>query len=136
MPMTFSRRRRTLAVGAVAATSTLLLTGCGGLAEGDVTRVAEQFAAGDATARCDLLAPGTFAALMDQESTSCEEAIEQVDLGSGDVMEVGVWGEEAQARLSDDTLFLTHTPGGWRVFAAACVPQGQDQPYDCEVESA
>ena len=47
-----------------------------------------------------------------------------------------MWGEEAQAKLSDDTLFLTHTPAGWRVFAAACVPQGQEQPYDCEVESA
>jgi hypothetical protein len=117
-------------------TATLLLTGCGGLAEGDVRRVAEDFAAGDARARCDLLAPGTFAMLVEDESMSCDEAIEQVDIGSGDVTEVGVWGEEAQAKLSDDTLFLTHTPAGWRVFAAACVPQGQDQPYDCEVESA
>jgi hypothetical protein len=132
--MTSSRRRRTLAGGAL--TATLLLTGCGGLAEPEVMRVAEEFATGDAAARCDLLAPGTFSTLVEEGSTSCEEAIEQVDIGSGDVMEVGVWGEEAQAKLSDDTLFLTHTPAGWRVFAAACVPQGQDQPYDCEVESA
>jgi hypothetical protein len=132
--MTPFRQRRALAAGAV--TATLLLTGCGGLAEGDVERVAEEFATGDAAARCELLAPGTLAALVEEESTSCEEAIEQVDIGSGDVTEVGVWGEEAQAKLSDDTLFLTHTPAGWRVFAAACVPQGQDQPYDCEVESA
>jgi hypothetical protein len=130
------RCRRRPALAAAAAAALLLLTGCGGLAEGDVARVAENFAAGDAAARCDLLAPGTFAALVGDESTSCEEAIEQVDIGSGDVLEVGVWGEEAQAKLSDDTLFLTHTPAGWRVFAAACVPQGQDQPYDCEVESA
>ena len=132
--MTSTRQRRTLAAGAV--TATLLLTGCGGLAEGDVERVAEDFATGDAAARCELLAPGTLAALVEEESTSCEEAIEQGDIGSGDVMEVGVWGEEAQAKLSDDTLFLTHTSAGWRVFAAACVPQGQEQPYDCEVESA
>ena len=132
--MTSSRERRCLALGAV--TATLLLTGCGGLAEGDVMRVAEEFAAGDAAARCDLLAPGTVAALVEDESTSCEEAIEQVDIGSGDVTDVGVWGEEARAKLSDDTLFLTHTPAGWRVFAAACAPQRQDRPYDCEVESA
>lgn len=132
--MSLSRQRRSLALGAV--TATFLLTGCGGLAEGDVTRVAQEFAAGDAAARCDLLAPAAFAALMEEGSASCEEAIEQVDVGSGDVVEVGVWGEEAQARLGDDTLFLTHTPAGWRVFAAACTPQGQDQPYDCEVESA
>ena len=131
--MTSSRSRRTLSLSAVAAT--LLLTGCGGLAEGDVARVAEEFATGDAAARCDLLAPAAFAALV-EESASCEEAIEQIDIGSGDVTEVGVWGEEAQAKLSDDTLFLTHTPAGWRVFAAACTPQGQEQPYDCEVESA
>ena len=133
MPMTSSRQRRSIALGVMTAT---LLTGCGGLAEPEVERVAEEFAAGDAAARCDLLAPGTFAALVEDESTSCEEAIEQFDVGSGDVVEVGVWGEEAQARLSDDTLFLTHTPAGWRVFAAACSSQGQDQPYDCEVESA
>ena len=132
--MPCSRRRRTIAAGAV--TATVLLTGCGGLAEGDVAEVAADFAAGDAAARCDLLAPATLASLVGEESTSCEEAIEQVDIGSGEVTEVGVWGEEAQAKLSDDTLFLTHTPAGWRVFAAACVPQGQDQPYDCEVESA
>jgi hypothetical protein len=132
--MTSSRRRRTLVAGAV--TVTLLLTGCGGLAEGDVAEVAADFAAGDATARCDLLAPATVAALVEEDATPCEEAIEQVDIGSGELMEVGVWGEEAQAKLSDDTLFLTHTPAGWRVFAAACVSQGQDQPYDCEVESA
>jgi hypothetical protein len=132
--MTSSGRRRTITAGAV--TATLLLTGCGGLAEGDVAEVAADFAAGDAAARCELLAPATLASLVEEESTSCEEAIEQVDIGSGDVMDVGVWGEEAQAKLSDDTLFLTHTPAGWRVFAAACVPQGQEQPYDCEVESA
>ena len=132
--MSSPTRRRMLALGAV--TSALLLSGCGGLAEGDVARVAADFAAGDAAERCDLLAPGTLAALVGEESASCEEAIEQVAIGSGDVMEVGVWGEEAQAKLSDDTLFLTHTPAGWRVFAAACVPQGQDQPYDCGVESA
>jgi hypothetical protein len=134
MPMTSSRQRRSLALGAV--TATLLLTGCGGLAEGDVTRVAADFAAGDAAARCELLAPAALSALVEEASTSCEEAIEQVDLGSGEVMDVGVWGEEAQAKLSDDTLFLTHTPAGWRVFAAACIPQGEDRPYDCEVESA
>ena len=132
--MTFSPGRLTVALGA--GTASLLLTGCGGLAEPEVMRVAEEFAAGDAAARCELLLPATYAALVEEGATSCEEAIEQVDIGSGDVLEVGVWGEEAQARLSDDTLFLTHTPAGWRVFAAACVPQGQEQPYDCEVESA
>ena len=41
-----------------------------------------------------------------------------------------VWGEEAQARLTDDTVFLTRTADGWRVTAAACRSQGADLPYD------
>ena len=114
----------------------LTLTGCGGLSEDDVRGVAADFAAGGADERCDLLAPGTLAALMEAESASCAEAIERVPLGSGEVTEVQVWGEEAQAKLSDDTLFLTRTTSGWRVMAAACTPQGPERPYDCQVEGS
>ena len=45
-----------------------------------------------------------------------------------------VWGEEAQARLTDDTFFLTRTADGWRVTAAACRSRGADLPYTCRVE--
>ena len=126
-------RRRTLLVGAV--TATLLLSGCGGLSDDDVRRVAADFAAGGPGERCELLAPSTHAALS-EESASCEDALEEIGPGSGTVTEVAVWGEEAQARLSDDTLFLTRTSSGWRVLAAACRAQGQDEPYDCQVEGA
>lgn len=114
----------------------LLLTGCGGLSDDDVRGVAADFAAGGAGERCDLLAPGTLAALVEEESATCEEAIEGVPLGSGEVTEVQVWGEEAQAKLRDDTLFLTRTTSGWRVMAAACTLQGPDRPYDCQVEGS
>ena len=126
-------RCRTLAVGAAAA---LLLTGCGGLSDDEVGRVAADFAGGDPGERCELLAPATLAALVEAESSSCEDALEQMPVGSGEVTEVQVWGEEAQAKLSDDTLFLTRTSSGWRVMAAACRPQGQDQPYECQVEGS
>ena len=131
--MPLRRQRRALAT---LGSAVLLLTGCGGLSDDEVGRLAEQFAGGDAGARCDLLAPGTLAALVENESAPCEDAIEDVPLGSGDVMSVAVWGEEAQAKLSDDTLFLTHTSTGWRVMAAACRPQGQDKPYDCRLEES
>lgn len=131
--MTSSRRRPTLALGALA--GTLLLGGCGGLSDGDVRRVAADFAAGAAAQRCELLAPSTYAAVV-EESGSCEAALEENPPGSGEVTEVAVWGEEAQAKLSDDTLFLTRTSSGWRVMAAACTPQGQDQPYECQVEGS
>ena len=118
------------------AVATLLLAGCGGLSDDEVGRVAADFAAGDPAERCALLAPGTVAALTGEESSSCEEALEQLPLGSGEVTEVQVWGEEAQAKLSDDTLFLTRTSSGWRVMAAACSAQGSELPYDCQVEGS
>jgi hypothetical protein len=114
----------------------LLLTGCGGLDVEEVEKVAADFAGGEGAAQCELLAPGALAALVEEESSSCEEAIGQVPLGSGAVMEVAVWGEEAQAKLSDDTLFLTRTSDGWRIAAAACTPQSADQPYDCQLEAS
>jgi hypothetical protein len=49
------------------------------------------------------------------------------------VVESSVWGDEAQVRLSDDTLFLTHTSAGWKVVAAGCTPNG-DLPYECRLE--
>jgi hypothetical protein len=127
------RRRHAWAVQGAAV---LLLAGCGGPSDDDVRRLAEEFAAGDTVARCDLLAPGTRAAVVEEEQSSCEEAIEHLPLGSGDLMAVAVWGEEAQAKLGDDTLFLTRTSAGWRVTAAACRPQGQDKPYECRLEGS
>ena len=47
-----------------------------------------------------------------------------------------MWGEEAQVRLSDDTLFLTRTADGWRVSAAACTAQGAELPYECQLEAS
>jgi hypothetical protein len=52
-------------------------------------------------ARCELLAPNTRAALV-EEASGCEEAIQQIPLGSGEVASVEVWGEEAQVRLADE----------------------------------
>jgi hypothetical protein len=128
--MTGDARRLSVTAGLVAV---LLLTGCGGLSDAEVRAVATDFAAGDAAERCELLASGTLAALVDEESATCAQALEQVPVGSGEVTEVQVWGEEAQAKLSDDTLFLTRTSSGWRVMAAACTPRGQEKPYDCQV---
>jgi hypothetical protein len=127
------RQRRALATLGAAV---VLLTGCGGVSDDEVSRLAEQFAGGDAATRCDLLAPDTLAALVEEETSPCEDAIGAVPLGSGHLMSVAVWGEEAQAKLSDDTLFLTHTSAGWRVMAAACRSQGPDKPYDCRLEGS
>jgi hypothetical protein len=124
------------AVAALAAAA-LLLSGCGDLSSDDVARTARAFATAEAdpAARCALLSENTLAALVEDEGASCEDALPDIPVGSGDVVEVEVWGEEAQAKLSDDTLFLTRTSGGWRIAAAACRSQGPDLPYECQVEA-
>ena len=124
--------RAALAVLCVAG---LLLTGCSSMQQPEVEDVATTFedAGADPATRCDLLAPATLAALEEEESTSCAEAIEQVPLQGGDVESVQIWGGDAQVRLSGDTLFLTETRAGWRVTAASCRSKGE-APYDCEVE--
>ena len=111
------------------------LGGCAGTQEPEVRQVAAAFGDPDTApaARCDLLAPATVSVLMDEESTDCADAITRIPLGGGPVESVEVWGQDAQVRLADDTLFLTRTPSGWRVAAASCRPGG-DGPYRCELE--
>jgi hypothetical protein len=121
---------------AAAAAAAVLLSGCGDLDADAVEDVASTFAAGDASTRCGLLAPNTLVGLLEEEGSACEEAIAALPLGTGTPRSVEVWGEEAQVKLADDTLFLTRTSEGWRVMAAACRSQGAEQPYDCQVEGA
>jgi hypothetical protein len=108
--------------------------GCSSADEPQVRDVASSFAGGDPQARCELLAPPTLTALA-QEESSCPEGIAQLPLGSGDVVSVEVWGEDAQVRLTDDTLFLTRGDAGWQVSAAACEPGGEG-PYTCQLEGS
>ena len=98
--MQASTRWRAVVLGLLAAPA-LLLSGCGGLSGTGVEQAAARFAAGDAAARCDLLAPATADSLVAEESTSCPEAIGVLPLGRGAVESVAVWGEEAQVKLAD-----------------------------------
>ncbi|MGY1813732.1 hypothetical protein [Blastococcus sp. SYSU D00820] len=127
--------RRTTALGA-AVGAALALGGCAELQEPDVEHTATSFAdaSADAALRCALLAPETLRALELDEESPCAQAIGEVPLGGGPVESVEVWGEEAQVRLSGDTLFLTRTPDGWRVTAASCTPAGEGR-YDCRLEA-
>lgn len=115
-----------------------LLLSVGGCASGEepaVEQVAADFSdpGTDPAARCALLSPGTAAALEEDEGTECTDAVGEVPVGTGPVESVTVWGGAAQVRLAGDTLFLTSTPGGWRVTAADCRPDG-DGPYHCRLE--
>ncbi len=97
---------RGLAVVGLAATAPL--TGCAGLEEDDVGRVAGAFEdpAAAPAERCALLAPSTLQTLEAEESAPCADVIGQVPLPGGAVEAVEVWGGDAQVRLSGDTVFL------------------------------
>jgi len=122
----------------LAAGLSALLAGCGSVEDDGVRTVVAAFADPGASARerCDLLAPATLTTLENDEEAPCAEALPQLPLGTGAVESVEVWGEEAQARLSDDTLFLTRTRQGWRVLAGACTPQGPELPHRCRLEAS
>ncbi|TFV89963.1 hypothetical protein [Blastococcus sp. CT_GayMR16] len=130
-------RKRRWAV-ALTGAAALLVSGCGSLGADEVESVAATFAGAedDPAARCQLLAANVVEALVEGEGASCEDAIADLPVGSGDVTAVEVWGEEAQARLTDDTVFLTRTADGWKVTAAACRSQGAGLPYTCQVEGS
>ena len=125
----------TTGLAAVGLTATALLSGCAGLEEDDVGRVAGVFEdpAAPPADRCALLAPATLETLESDESAPCADVIGQIPLPGGAVEAVEVWGGDAQVRLGGDTVFLTETPSGWRVTAAACESRGE-LPYDCQVE--
>jgi hypothetical protein len=125
---------------AAAVLATGLLASCGSV--GDRGRAASTVAlrllsaveGKDGASACAVLAPDTIAELEQSESESCAEAILDEDLpGPGAVTASRVYGQWAQVRLSDDTVFLAVFPGGWRVVAAGCRSRG-DRPYDCTLQ--
>ena len=88
----------------------------------------------DGASACATLAPDTLAELEQSAGKPCAEAILDEDLPKpGPVTGTDVYGQWAQVRLSDDTLFLAVFPGGWRVVAAGCTPRGE-RPYDCTLQ--
>jgi hypothetical protein len=125
-----ARRRAALLLMATGA-----VTACANLSAPEVRDVAVAFSAGDAAARCAMLAAGTVQTLEREEQQPCADAIGQLPLGSGEVVSVDVWGEDALVQLTDDTLFLTLTPSGWQVSAGGCEPQ-PDAPYVCQLEAS
>lgn len=130
------RPHRSLTAVALAA-ATVVLSGCGDVSSDQVASTARAFAGAeeDPATRCSLLSDQALSALVEDEGAACEDAIREVPVGSGEIRSTEVWGTEAQVKLGDDTFFLTHTADGWRVAAAACRPQGPEQPYECQVEA-
>jgi hypothetical protein len=129
-------------ISAAVAVTTLLLTvaGCASVDDRQTaaSNVAERMLTAvqqnDGQGACELLAPATAAEAVQSDGKACEQAILDEDLPDpGVVTAAAVYGQQAQVHTSTDTVFLAMFPGGWRVVAAGCTPQG-DRPYDCVLQ--
>lgn len=121
--------------------SAALLTGCGASAsrEDAATRAGVEFAralaSGDHRAACALLAPESRDALTEDGRTECAPALREAGLRPGGAdLGVQVYGRQALLRMERDTLFLSLFERGWRVTAAGCEPENEDEPYRCAVK--
>jgi hypothetical protein len=84
---------------------------------------------------CALLSSQTRKKLEEQESESCDKAIDKVQLKGGPVSKVSVDSTEAAVELrGGDTVFIEDTKEGWRVSAAGCRPTAHARPADCDLE--
>jgi hypothetical protein len=122
--------------------SLLLVAGCASVSErGDAAstvaiRMLRAVEGQDGTGACAVLAPDTVAELEESAGKPCAEAILDEDLpGPGTVTASEVYGQWAQVRLTEDTVFLGAFPGGWRVVAAGCTPR-QNRPYECTLQGS
>lgn len=126
------------AIVAVTATAALL-SGCGEQRHDEAQAAASDFYAAvsssDGAKACALLTPATRQELEQSSGKPCEQAVTQEVQGDvGGSRSSHAFGTMAEIAFADDTAFLTSTPHGWRVMAAACTRQAGDQPYDCQVK--
>ena len=125
---------------AVALSVVVALSGCADVADrrttaGDAaTKLLTAVAGKDGATACAVLAPDTAAEVEQSAGKPCDQAILDEDLPApATVNGTDVYGQWAQVRLSDDTMFLAVFPGGWRVVAAGCESR-TSRPYDCTLQ--
>ncbi|GHG61291.1 hypothetical protein GCM10018779_28970 [Streptomyces griseocarneus] len=97
-------------------------------------RFEQALGAGRTAVLCAALAPGTREEVEQSAEGPCDRAVERDKLPAGGaVRHVDVYGDQAQAVLEHDTVFLAHFDDGWKVTAAGCEPHGEE-PYQCEIK--
>jgi hypothetical protein len=85
---------------------------------------------------CAQLSTQAAEALAHDEGKPCPEAVVELDLSASAVRRTQVFGVAAKVDLANGhSVFAELTRMGWRLSAADCVPQPDDAPYRCELES-
>ena len=125
-------------VSGAALTAGVLLAGSTRAAEPEARAAAEAFQAAvssrDLVTACGLLSDSARSSLESAVASPCAQALGRLDLAGGEVGQVNVWGDNAQAKVGANALFLAEFTSGWKVTAAGCAFRSQDLPYDCNVE--
>jgi hypothetical protein len=115
----------------------LALTGCAGPGTDQAGATATDFAqqvTSSPERACALLSEQARKDLEEREKAPCAQALGQLDLPpASDRRAVDVYEQHARVVLADDVLFLARFADGWKVTAAGCEPQPDDEPYDCEI---
>jgi len=117
----------------------LVLAGCSSTSQADVQSVVSRFydayGGGDGSAACALLAPATREAVVSAAGKPCSAGLlDEEPPGTAQPATVSVYGDQAQARMNGDTVFVARFPDGWRVVAVGCT-RIAGKPYQCEVEA-
>jgi hypothetical protein len=129
---------RTAAALAVA----LTLTACSSVDEPEASRVATDFvrlANDDPGSACSMLAPRTLQQVTEDGDGDCAEGLKSdAPEPPTAVTSVSVAINGAQVVMADQVVFLAHFDSGWKVLAAGCTRDAQDDavPYDCSVKGA
>jgi hypothetical protein len=115
-----------------------LATACGSSAGGPVERQATEFTSAISSenggAACDDLSARTRDALEQSTGKPCPRAVLEAPIrADGEPRRVRVFGNMAQVRYAEDTVFLSRFDGVWLVTAAGCTPT-LSGIYDCAVE--
>jgi uncharacterized protein YceK len=88
---------------------------------------------------CDQLSDATAEELESQEQKSCDEAVTELDLQGGAVVDAKVYITNAKVDLaSGESVFLNREPSGWKLSAVGCKNtegKPRDRPLDCELEA-
>jgi hypothetical protein len=116
------------------------LAGCGNsAAAAEVRATGERFLESieraDWPAACAVLAPITREHLETMARSDCAHAMSALDLPTGRVAEVQVWGGQALVRTTGGDFFLTEFSHGWLIGAAGCQPL-DEAPADCVLEGS